>query len=299
MTTWIVFALIAALAWTIVNLADKYIIGHECRDPLIATATLSVINLAVFSGAALFSNTPILGKPTLIFFGLIIGALVTGTNYLYYQSLSNGDVSKAVPIFSTTPLFTLLLSAVFLNETLGVSGYVGVFLITIGAITISMKYGNHRLRMEPAILFAIGVAAASALRAVLFKGASIHGSLWELLFWIGLGAFITAIPLILLHIQEFNRFKENLFRKGFEHFLLVDTGNSLGFIALFIALASGPATLVTAILHVKPLLVFLLALFIDARWPSFLQEKMTKQIVLQKTIGTILIIVGVFFIAQL
>ena len=298
MTLWILFALGAAILWTLVNLADKYIIGHECRDPLIATTTLSTIHFTVFSLVAVFTRTELHTDPLVLFYAFMIGALITITNFLYYRSLSGGDVSKVVPLFSTAPLFALILGAVFLGERFSPHAYVGVTLITIGAVVISMKRLKHHLALEPIAFAALAVALASAIRSVLFKSAGVHATTWELLFWIGVFTLVTAIPLILAHHVHLSDFKNTLFRKGFEHFLITDTLNALGFLSLFVALSLGPITLVTAILHTKPLVVFVLAMAIDVLWPSILREKMTKRLVLQKTIGTILIVIGAFLVIR-
>lgn len=42
---WITFALLAALAWAIVGILDKYVITHELKDPILATV--------MFGGASL------------------------------------------------------------------------------------------------------------------------------------------------------------------------------------------------------------------------------------------------------
>lgn len=294
--SWLLFTLLAGILWTIVNVVDKHIIGHEFRDPILAIVLKSFVIFVVFTCTTLIVGQPVMIGRTLIILGIVIGILVSAGVYFYYGSLNKGDVSKVVPIFSTAPLFTLLLGAIFLGERFAIPTYFGIILIVFGAITISAKHMKHRFALETATLFAAGVAVTSAVRSMLVKMATQEVTIWQILFWIGIGMLLVAIPMFIWHYHHIKIQSKKRFRHAVEHLLVVDFFDALGFLFLMIAISLGPVSLVTAILHTKPLLVFIIATTLSVFFPSYLHERMTASVLAQKVAGTLLIVGGALLV---
>jgi uncharacterized membrane protein len=294
--TWLVFALLAACIWTVVNVVDKYVIGHEFRDPVVAIVLKSYVTFLVFACASAFSGSDIAIGGRFILPSMLAGACVSACIYFYYSSLRNGDMSKVVPLFSAAPLFTLLLGAVFLGERFAPLTYAGIILIVLGAVTISARHLRHHITFDRAALFALGVAATSSIRSVLVKAPADETTIWPLLFWIGLGSAITATPMLIAHFGHIKIHSKKRFRAGLEHLVIVDLFDALGFLCLMIAIGLGPVSLVIAILHTKPLLVFTIAVMLSVFKPKFLHERLTPRILAKKMIGTLLIVGGALLV---
>jgi uncharacterized membrane protein len=294
--TWLAFTLLAAFIWTVVNIVDKHVIGHEFRDPVVAIVLKSYVAFIVFACASALSGADIAVGGRLILPSMLAGACVSACIYFYYSSLRKGDVSKVVPIFSTAPLFTLILGAVFLGERFPTLTYAGIGLIVLGAVTISAKHLRHHVTFDRAALFALGVAATSSVRSVLVKAPADEATIWPLLFWIGLGSAITATPMLIAHFGHIKIHSKKRFRAGFEHLVIVDLFDALGFLCLMIAIGLGPVSLVIAILHTKPLLIFVLATTLSVFKPKFLHDRLTPRILAKKMVGTLLVVGGALLV---
>lgn len=294
--TWIFFTLLAGFIWTVVNIFDKHIIGHECRDPIVAIVVKSYTLFTVFAIAAFLSGASIAIPEPLVWISLITGAVLSTGIYFYYASIRRADVSKVVPIFSTAPLFTLLLGAVFLGERFTLLIYIGIALIVIGAITISAKHLRHHITFDRAALLALCVAGTSAIRSVLIKYQTDQVTIWPLLFWIGLGCMIVATPLLIEHWSHIKIHSKKHFQHGVKYLIITDIFDALGCLSLMIAISLGPVSLVTAILHTKPLIVFVTATVLSVFWPKFLHERMTPRILAKKIVGTLLIVGGALLV---
>jgi len=58
---------------------------------------------------------------------------------LYYRAIKLSDLSLTVPLLSFTPFFTIFISYALLNETITLTGFIGVLFITIGAYVLNLK----------------------------------------------------------------------------------------------------------------------------------------------------------------
>jgi drug/metabolite transporter (DMT)-like permease len=233
-----------------------------------------------------------------IWTSIIAGALLSATFYFYYASIRASDVSTVVPVFSTAPLFTLLFGFLFLGERFGLSAYIGIACIVLGAVTISAKHLRRHLTFDRAALLAFGVAIASAARSALIKYPAEQTTIWPLLFWIGLGSALAATPIFIWHYGHINIHSKRRFRIGMEHLLIIDLFDALALLSLMIAIGLGPVSLVTAILHTKPLIIFVTATVLSVFFPRYLHERITTRILSKKIAGTLLIIMGAMLIVS-
>lgn len=294
--SWIFLALLSGFIWTVVNIIDKHIIGHECRDPIVAIVIKSYTLFSVFAIITFLSGADIMISGPLIWITLVAGATLSAGIYFYYSSIRKADISKVVPIFSTAPIFTVILGALFLGERFELLTYFGVAFIVIGAITISTKHLRHHITFDRAALLALGVAVVGAIRSVLVKYTADITTIWPLLFWIGLGSAIVATPILIEHYGHIKIHSKKRFRMGIKHLILVDILDASAYLVFYIAISLGPVSLVTAILHTKPLMVFVSATVLSIFLPKFLHERMTPRILTKRIVGTLLIVGGALLV---
>lgn len=293
---WIILALSAGLLWTGVSIIDKYVIGHEYHDPIAAATIKNLIIFAIFSVATFLSATEITTDPSLIIPSLIGGICMGIAILLYYQSISRGDVSNIVPVFSVAPLFTLALGAYFLHERFPLSTYAGIVSIVFGAILLGLKDKGKRLIIDKAVLLAVAVAFFSSLKTVITKIPIDIVGAWSILFWIGGGALLVAIPLIIYNYDRIEAFQVVQTRIGLRHFIIADIFDATGHLLFLLALALGSASIITGVLHIKPLLTFFISVVMGVFFPQILREELNKRLVVKKFIATLLIVAGVTFI---
>jgi transporter family protein len=76
-----------------------------------------------------------LNKNNLIF--LILSGLATGLSWIFYfKALETGEVSKVAPIDKLSVVFVMILSFVFLHETMDLKTVIGGLLIAAGATVL-------------------------------------------------------------------------------------------------------------------------------------------------------------------
>jgi uncharacterized membrane protein len=139
--SWLFFALLAPLVFTLVNFADKYIIGQEVRDPKAMPVYAGI--MAFLTGTALWVIT---GFPLLPFrdaaLVMFTGVLGTWGSALYFRAISSEDASSVIVLIQMQSVFVLVLSILFLGESLTLTQFIGFALILAAAVGISLKGGK-------------------------------------------------------------------------------------------------------------------------------------------------------------
>ncbi len=112
-------------------------IGVSGVNSNLATVIRTFVVLLISTGSVFstkeFQNIPSISQKTWIF--LIVSGLMTGLSWLcYFKALQMGETSRVVTIDKFSLVFVLLLSAVFLKETMNVKMIIGCILITVGTI---------------------------------------------------------------------------------------------------------------------------------------------------------------------
>ncbi len=137
MNTWWMYALLAAFFASLTAILAK--IGMKGMDSDLATAIRTIVILVIawsfvwVRGAAGGIST--LSKTNLLF--LILSGIATGLSWLFYfKALQLGKVSQVAPIDKASVALTIILSVIFLNETLTLKAAVGATLIIAGTIIL-------------------------------------------------------------------------------------------------------------------------------------------------------------------
>ena len=143
-------ALFIAFLWGIQPVIHKYLLKK------INSITIMVISTTVYLLAILFkvsfSQTytlfinDIRKLSPIDYLIIITTALFTVflANMIYYSILKDNETSIVVSLMYSAPIFTLLLSYLFLNERLEPIGIIGIILIFLGVGCISL---NNKLEM--------------------------------------------------------------------------------------------------------------------------------------------------------
>jgi bacterial/archaeal transporter family protein len=134
---WWVYALLSALFASLTAIFAK--IGVKNVSSNLATAIRTVIILLVAWGIVFFrgeyKSLPSLSKHNLIF--LIISGVATGLSWIFYfKALQLGKVSQVAPVDKLSVALTILLSVLFLGETLNWKTAAGAALIITGTIIL-------------------------------------------------------------------------------------------------------------------------------------------------------------------
>lgn len=112
-------------------------------DPFVAVAivtTVSLILFLIFVLATGRTHSLRMERPGLSFF-LAAALLATTAQVLNFVALGRGELSVIIPLLNTTPLFTVLLSVLFLRkvETVNQRIVFGALLMFAGIVTITSR----------------------------------------------------------------------------------------------------------------------------------------------------------------
>lgn len=137
---WILYAFASAFFAGIMSVLAK--IGLKDINSNLATALRTIV-VVIFAWLLVFitgANQSIqsIGTKSLVF--LILSGLATGGSWLcYFKALQIGDVNKVVPVDKSSTVLTMLLSMIFLGESITIIKLLAMILIGLGTYLMIEK----------------------------------------------------------------------------------------------------------------------------------------------------------------
>jgi uncharacterized membrane protein len=279
-------ALLSSIGWA----ADSILVRRGAQSSnIFAAAFLSylVTTLNLWIIISLLYPLHLLWSPATIYFvlsGLLQPLLA---RILYYAGITRLGVSRAGPLRGTGPLFAVLIAVIFLDERPGTFVYGGTVLTVAGGwLILSRMREEHGWRLFD-VVFPIGAALVAAVSQSLrktgllilgnpFVGATITNSTSLIVY------FISLLVLGKIHLIQPNRASLPYFGSA----ALIAAAAQ---ILVFVALNKGDVSVMVPLFNTTPLFAILLsALFL----------KDLERVTLRVVIGAVIMVAGVFFIAN-
>lgn len=137
---WWVYAILSALFASLTAIFAK--LGVTNVNTNLATAIRTVVVLLLAWGIVWFRNEAkdiqTLSKQNLLF--LLISGIGTGLSWLFYfKALQLGNVSQVAPVDKLSVALTIVLSVIFLGESLSLKTAIGAVLIIAGTLVMVLK----------------------------------------------------------------------------------------------------------------------------------------------------------------
>jgi transporter family protein len=134
---WWIYALFSALFAALTAIFAK--VGIKGVDTDLATAIRTVVILVIAWGIAFFrggaAGIHTLTKQNIIF--LCLSGVATGLSWIFYfKALQLGEVSQVAPVDKLSVALAIILSIIFLGETLTLKMAIGAILIIAGTIVL-------------------------------------------------------------------------------------------------------------------------------------------------------------------
>ncbi|REC63952.1 EamA family transporter [Chryseobacterium pennae] len=134
---WWVYAILSAFFASLTAIFAK--VGITGVNSNLATAIRSVIILLVAWGIVLarseYKGIPALSRHNLIY--LVVSGLATGLSWIFYfKALQVGKVTQVAPLDKLSVALTIVLSVIFLGESLTLKTAIGALLIIIGTVVL-------------------------------------------------------------------------------------------------------------------------------------------------------------------
>ncbi|WP_160139586.1 EamA family transporter [Chryseobacterium sp. c4a] len=134
---WWVYAILSAFFASLTAIFAK--VGITGVNSNLATAIRSVIILLVAWGIVLarseYKGIPALSRHNLIY--LVVSGLATGLSWIFYfKALQVGKVTQVAPVDKLSIALTIVLSVLFLGESLTLKTAIGALLIITGTLIL-------------------------------------------------------------------------------------------------------------------------------------------------------------------
>jgi len=136
--SWLSWALASAAFAALTAVFAK--IGGESVESDFATFIRTLVVLAglgaVLAGTGRWQPPTSLSGRSLLF--LVLSGLATGASWVcYFRALRLGDVARVAPVDKLSVVLVALFGAAFLGEKLSPAAWLGIALITLGAILVA------------------------------------------------------------------------------------------------------------------------------------------------------------------
>lgn len=302
-----------------VYVADKFLLSKKIHSSIayaFYVGIWSIFNVVLLLLAPWMPN---LRELTL---DLLAGFLFLVTLIFWYKALHQSEASRVVPIVGAlVPIFSLILSFVFLGESLSQAQLLAFFVLICGGVLISVKqtklysYQKVANRLREIIGNIIGEIPAStrptsrlivnsvvsavffACYYVLMKYIYAYQPFIGSFVWSRLGSFIGVI--LMLFVPDWRKLiveqqKGSATPKNMVYFLSVRLLAAGAFIMLNWAISLGNVAMINALQGVQYLFLFVIILIISTKFPKMLNEQLGGGVFLQKLIGTVMVCLGLY-----
>lgn len=316
---WLFITIFAYFINAGVYVADKFLLSKKIHSSIAYAFYVGV--WSIFNVGLLFfwPWTPNLRELTL---DLLTGFLFLITLIFWYKALHQSEASRVVPIVGAlVPIFSFILSFVFLGETLSKQQLLAFIILICGGVLISIKHtkvylykkviirfreiigniiGDIPAGAQPASRLLINAMAAAvffAIYYVLIKYIYTYQPFIGGFVWSRLGSFVGVI--LMLFVPDWRRIifaqqKGAKTPKNLFFFLIIRLWAAAAFIMINWAISLGNVAIVNALQGVQYLFLFIIILLISNKFPKMLNEQLGGGVFLQKLIGTIMVCLGLY-----
>lgn len=300
--SWLVFALLSPLVFSIVNFGDKFIIENHIKD----TRAMPIYSglVAFFTGCVLFVVT---GFPTLplqdMVLVMITGVMTSIGAALYFTAIARDEASKIIVLIQMQPVIVLVLSLVFLNDTISAQQLIGFVLILGAAVAISLNRevgGGFKLSAAFYLILLCDFIWAGSL--VLFKFVSGENQFEALLPYESWGLAFGDLLLYLFVPSIRNAFHQNI---------KVVSRRALGYLAVnevffvaaklfgLTAVALGPVAMVSVLGSSQVFFGVILGAIFTLLFPTIFSEDISWRNLARKGLLALVMFGGILLVSEI
>jgi len=221
-----------------------------------------------------------------ILLGLSIGLLGAGGQLILFQALREGPAYLVFPFISLFPIFTILMSFLFLKEKASKRQWVGIIIALIAIFFLSWQQPNQKTSFEGThwILLSIIVFIMWGAQAFVMKFANDSMKAESIFFYMMLTALLL-VPFALM-MTDFSATINWGFKGPYLAFM-VHILNAIGALTLVYALRYGKAIVVVPMTGLSPIITVVLSLIIYAVMPG-----------LTVSVGVVFALIAIYFLSE-
>ncbi len=270
--SWIVPAILASLLWGVGFVLIKKSLSE--LSPFVTNMIGAVFDLLLWIPFSLYFGI----RWDFFLMAVCLAFFASLPNFVFPYIISKSDVSLSGTVLAAYPAVTVLLSLIFLKESLDFLQLLGIAAIIIGIFFIA-KPEHKKLKIAGWIWWAVFAAAVIGLGDFISKVAINNFGLYTFTFSLALCS-LSSLAVIRIFDKEpvrFGKWNKHLYYNILGNFFL-----PLGLLFLYLALSRGPASLVSPVTSTYPMITVILAFI-------YLREKINRR----QAIGILITILGV------
>ena len=292
---WVAVSLASAAAFALVSILDKVLLVRFVTNARTFIVMVGLIQFPVAALALPFSSFDGIGAGPLVV-GYFSGFLWGISLIAMFGVMSTQDVSRVVPVISTSPVFVAILAVVFLSESLGPLHWVAILATVAGAGLISLRSSSSsgRVGLGPSffvlLLGSMALAGGQFLSKVALDDMDVATLLVTRSAGLGMAAVIlpfrpSVVPLIRRAVADPRTLAVFVMAEGFVVLLAM--------VLTLWAIGLGPVSLVATAMATRPLFVFAMSIALSSSlWP-LLNEPLDRRTLLHKLVSTAIIVAGI------
>ncbi|MAZ56621.1 hypothetical protein CL653_02425 [bacterium] len=295
--TWIYFALVAPIFWSISNFVDKYTLEKYFNN---------VYDFLFFSTLTSWIFVPILilifGIPEISIYSvppIIFGIVLIGSYGFYGKALALGETSRIVLMFKLIPVLTLILGYILLHQTLTLNEFIAFVLVLIGAFFVSLERIDGKLRLFKGVRWILIDIIIWSILFVCIDWSLTTISFESYIVWETLGTALAG-PLMFLipNIRRQIIYDLQIFSwPKFNWMAVNNVFDLLGQMSVKKALALAPsAGLVTVAIQIQSLYIIILGVILTILFPTYIKEDISRKNLTNKFVGAFIMFAGVYIL---
>ncbi len=322
---WIFVAVTSYLLNAGVHVADKFLLSKKIHSSIVYAFYVGIWSVGNF---VLLIFSPWVPTSYELILDLLAGFLFLFTLVFWYKALHQSEATRVVPIVGAlTPIFSFIFSYLFLGAHLSPQQLAAFVVLIAGGLLISIKrtrmhmvtevwnrtknifgnaLGEFAVELRPTwrlIINSVIAAACFAAYYVFIKYIYSHtGQPFIGAFvWSRLGSFLGVLCILLVpawrKLIKDSKTHEHRSAKQLTFFLGVRLAAAAAFIMLNYAVSlSDNVSLINALQGTQYAFLLFLIIVLARKFPKFIDEEIGRGVIFQKTIGIVLVGLGLYLL---
>ncbi len=296
---WYLFALAAPTLYSVSTFVDKFLLEKRIRDPLAITALSGILSgiLGIIIGTV--TGWRAVGGQGV---WILLGAGLLLIIYLipYFAAMKLDETSRVTPLFGFVPVFTLIMSSIFLHEGMGLKQIFGMIIVVAGGFLLSVKRVEGGIFRPRASLWLMLLSSVLyGLVNILFRFVA-HGAtvgFWSILAYEYVGKGIGGFVLLFVPrirgavVRQFQIIKKSVGILAVNDAVNITAETSEAF-----ALTLATVPMVNIVGAVQPFMTLVEGLILTIWFPRIIKEDIGKTAIVHKLISITLIFAGLYLV---
>lgn len=295
---WYVYAAVTPLFYSISNYIDKFLLEKKIKNPFSMTVLSGMVSGligVIVWGVAGFKLIGII--PTALMF--LAGLLLIFYLLPYFAAMKQEDASTIVPMFQFIPVFTLLLSSLFLREELSLKQIAGLVVVVMSGVLISIRQVKGNLfRPRRALLYMFAASFLYGSVGILFRYVVKNADFWTVFSYEYMATGIGCLLIFLFSARVRDELRQER-RELRLSFGIISINNLICIIAQvseLYAISLVAVPLVNIVGSIQPLLSFIEGIGLTILLPHIIREDISRVTLLRKSAAILIMFGGLFLV---